>query len=278
MIKNIVIPISLILWMLVFSGSHVFSSEPILEGERKLSEIYRKLDDRVTPEKRNELTERVNEVWREVLQIRESFWYPFDSLKYLGKIHSPDSLIRIYTWNLVDERRSPLYYCFIQVRDEQNDDVRYYELIHNPLPIGDFEGEAIGPDNWYGCLYYEVIPVKANGKTFYTLLGFDMNNVLINRKLIDVLYWENGEIKLGAPLFQLERKLQHRVVFEYSARAMMSLRYNMQRDMIVYDHLSPSQPQFTGQYQFYGPDFSFDGFKFEHNRWKQLIDIDLTNQ
>jgi hypothetical protein len=277
MIKKIVAPGFLVLWIFTSFGQQVLANESIRESERKLSEIYQAFDEGITAEKRNELTEKVNEVWREILLVPESFWYPFDSLNYLGKIHSPDSLLRIYTWNLVDEKRSPLYYCFIQVRDEDNDDVRYYELNHNPMPVRDFEVEVIGSDNWYGCLYYEVIPVTAGGKTFYTLLGFDMNNFLTNKKLIDVMYWENGELKFGAPLFQLERKLQHRVIFEYSARAMMSLRYHMNHGMIIYDHLSPSQPQFTGQYQFYGPDFSFDGFIFEQQRWKQMTDIDLTN-
>jgi len=32
-------------------------------------------------------------------------------------------------------------------------------------------------------------------------------------------------------------------------------------NMIIFDHLSPSKPSYTGNYQFYGPDFSYDGLE-----------------
>jgi hypothetical protein len=45
--------------------------------------------------------------------------------------------------------------------------------------------------------------------------------------------------------------------------------------MIVFDHLSPSESIYEGQRQYYGPDFTFDGYKFVNKRWKLFPDLDL---
>jgi hypothetical protein len=34
------------------------------------------------------------------LQVRNSFYYPFDSLFGISKLYSPDTTFRIFTWNL----------------------------------------------------------------------------------------------------------------------------------------------------------------------------------
>jgi len=47
--------------------------------------------------------------------------------------------------------------------------------------------------------------------------------------------------------------------------------------MIVFDHLSPSKPSLVGVYEFYGPDFSYDGYKFEKGMLELYPDIDIRN-
>jgi len=47
----------------------------------------------------------------------------------------------------------------------------------------------------------------------------------------------------------------------------MMLIYDTKFNMIVMDHLSPSSPVYNGDYQFYGPDLSFDALKFEDGLW-----------
>ena len=48
----------------------------------------------------------------------------------------------------------------------------------------------------------------------------------------------------------------------------MMLRYDDKLKMIVFDHLSPSKPSYEGKYQYYGPDFSYDGLIFEKGKCK----------
>jgi len=48
--------------------------------------------------------------------------------------------------------------------------------------------------------------------------------------------------------------------------------------MIVFDHLSPSRPEFKDMHQYYGPDFSYDGLRFESGQWVLVKDLDLRNR
>ena len=57
----------------------------------------------------------------------------------------------------------------------------------------------------------------------------------------------------------------------------MGLKYDERFKMIVFDHLSPIRPELAGDYKFYGPDFSYDGYKFENGFWVYMPDLDVTN-
>jgi hypothetical protein len=67
----------------------------------------------------------------------------------------------------------------------------------------------------------------------------------------------------------------NRIIFEFNERVQVTLEYNEVMKMIVFDHLSPSRPSLEGQYQFYGPDFSYDGLLFEDGIWKHYSDIQI---
>jgi len=58
----------------------------------------------------------------------------------------------------------------------------------------------------------------------------------------------------------------------------MSLQWNEKMNMIIFDHLSPSKPSYTGNYQFYGPDFSYDGLEVVNGYWDLVEDIDIRNK
>ena len=37
------------------------------------------------------------------------------------------------------------------------------------------------------------------------------------------------------------------------------------------------EASFEGQYQFYGPDLSYDGFEFKNGKWLYIKDVDARN-
>jgi len=69
----------------------------------------------------------------------------------------------------------------------------------------------------------------------------------------------------------------------------MSLKYEKQflntkkrrkrkKDMIVFDRISPLNPNLKGQYQFYMPETNiFDGFVFTKGKWQYVKDVDARN-
>jgi hypothetical protein len=117
--------------------------------------------------------------------------------------------------------------------------------------------------------------VKYKKKKYYVLLGWDGNNRISNKRLIDVLYFtEKGFPKFGDAIFSSESgKVKKRIIFEYQAGLVMSLRYEDEKNAIVFDHLSPSNPSLEGQFSFYGPDFSYDMMQFKDGKWIYIKDV-----
>ena len=48
--------------------------------------------------------------------------------------------------------------------------------------------------------------------------------------------------------------------------------------MIIMDHLAPEDSRFEGQYQFYGPDFSYDALEFKKGEWVFQRDVFAKNR
>jgi len=68
-----------------------------------------------------------------------------------------------------------------------------------------------------------------------------------------------------------------RMVFEYSSQVSMSVRYDPGLKLITCDHLEPLHPIYRNNFEFYGPDGSFDGLEFHNGAWYFQIDIDARN-
>ena len=135
----------------------------------------------------------------------------------------------------------------------------------------------IDAKNWYGALYYKILPIEYNGKTDYTLLGWDGGTSESNFKIIDVLTFSGNNVKLGSPVFIKKKEVLKRVVFEYSDKSSMSLKYEDKYDRIVFDHLSPESPSLAGVYSFYVPDFSYDAYIWDNESWVLNEDVITIN-
>ena len=94
-----------------------------------------------------------------------------------------------------------------------------------------------------------------------TLCWDTISIIFYIKKIIDVLTFDSQGTPILASGFNVDGKYRlSRIVFEFNARVNMVLRYNDDSKTIVFDHLSPSSPEFAGDFQYYGPDGSFDGF------------------
>lgn len=227
--------------------------------------------------KKIEYNERIVEYFNKALKKSESFLYPFSSLKNVGVLKSEDNKLRIITWNLPFSDRTHKYFGYIQYKKSKKN-YSFYPLNDNSEKIKNPETALLNNKNWFGALYYKIIVNKNKGKTYYTLLGADLNNLLTKKKVIDVLYMSKDELPIfGSKVFKNTMTPITRVIFEFNAQTNMTLTYDQDREMIVYDHLSPSRASLTGQYEFYGPDFSYDGLKYERGIWNSYTDIEVRD-
>jgi hypothetical protein len=216
----------------------------------------------------------------DLLSHPSTFDYPFDSLKTVSKILSPDKQVKIYTWIYISRNEEAYkYYGIIQRKSKKTGEVKLIGLTDVKIPAEDAIQSELKSDSWYGAVYYEILQSKSGKNTFYTLLGWQGNDRFTTRKVIDVLIfdvWNN--ITFGAPVFlNQEGKKQYRMIFEYSADAVMTLRYDKRKKMIIFDHLSPSTPAAKGQFRYYGPDFTYDGLYFKKGLWRYKANLDVRN-
>ncbi len=245
-----------------------------LKFELSVQEKFRRLQKITDDDERITLNDSIYIEIKKWLAKEESFDYVLDTLESIGYLKSEDEKVKILSWNFPMMDGYNQFYCFVQYREKEK--VNTVEFKYNEdtqLNLGDVVSY---PNQWYGALYYSVLHNKYKGENVYTLLGFIPNDLFTSKKVVDVLnITEDGLITLGKPIFQTKQGIKKRLVFEYSARVVMKLSYNSKMDMIVYDHLSPSSPNYVGRFQFYGPDFSYDGLKFEKGIWQEYQDIEL---
>lgn len=215
----------------------------------------------------------------ELLNQPLAYSLDLESVKNLVKLTSPDNQFKIITWNLPTQADHLQYFAFVLLNPEKSKQSKLlFELKDKHEDAQKPENKTYRSATWYGCLYYKIIKTKDKKKEYYTLLGWDGHDSYTNKKVIDVLHFDSkGDVVFGAPLFEGLKRKQHRVIFEYSKEVSMSLNWNEQMDMIVFDHLSPPDDKLMDQYAFYGPDMSFDGFKWEKGKWKYFEKIDVKN-
>lgn len=201
-----------------------------------------------------------------------------DSLPYLGQLRSSDSRLLLTTWNYVLEDGQLRYHCIAFYRENKKNPIRVTIFEHNDTDWHKITRKTVSPQDWYGALYYRIITNKFKKSTFYTLIGWDGHNALTNRKVVDMLNIKGDRVTLGAPMFTQDRRPAFRLVYEYANDATMALNWDEKQKMIVMDHLAPDDGRLKGQYQFYGPDFSYDGLKFDKGKWLLTEDLDARNR
>ena len=231
-------------------------------------------------DQRMQLNDSILFGFESVLSSYGSFDYAFDSLKRIGRKYSPDQKFRIINWNIPWQDRTHTYYGFIQIPLKNEKRCEVIHLIDQSHEIEEPESAVLDAGTWFGVLYYDILLKKSFGQKYYTLLGFDFNDRFSNKKVIDVLTFENGLPLFGKPIFETEQggDRQHRLIYEYAPDVVMALRYDPRFKMIVLDHLSPIEPVFEGNFKFYAPDFSYDGYKFKKGIWLYQPDIDVRNK
>ncbi len=208
------------------------------------------------------------------LQIKNSFYHPFDSVLGISKKYAPDTSFRIFTWNIVYDDYYSRQRGAIQMRTADGS----LKLI--PLrDVSEFTDKPLDSvrsrKNWIGAIYYNIIKTQHKGKNYYTLFGFDNNSVMSSMKWIDVLTFnEKNEPVFGGPFFSYEKDsipkpALYRYNIEFKKGARVLVNYIEELGMILVDHLVSENDDPEHQWTFV-PDGDQEGFKWENGKWMHV--------
>ncbi|MEJ6617032.1 MAG: hypothetical protein QNL61_08990 [Crocinitomicaceae bacterium] len=270
--NNITLLIFLIVSTLTFG-----QQSPFTEDEENLLPLL----DKLRSAENNADRDAANKVFRtelaSVLAQPGSIEYPFSKLTTVGFINSPDKQMRIVNYNIEQDDLSQNYTCFIIYYDKRKKEQFVTELKDNSFGMPTQPTEILASDEWYGALYYKIIPVSKGSKTIYTVLGWDYYGPSSQIKIIDAIYVSGSTVKLGSPIFKQGRETMKRVYFEHSKKSSMALNYDEGRKRIIFDHLSPESPTLKNYKSYYVPDMSYDAFEFDDGKWVLEEDVIGTN-
>lgn len=226
-------------------------------------------------------------LWTFILKDEKSMQYPFDSLKRdVSLLMSPDNKFRIITWDMRKEDQTYVYFGYIQVnttkiskkglfKKEKTTQYDVFPLLDKSATVKTPENYVADPSKWFGMLYVDVVK---SDDDFYTLIAWDGNEKLVQRKFIDILtFKEDGTPVFGKDVFKYPGKFAKRIMFQYASEVSMSLKYNPSRKQIIFSHLAPNTPDPTleNQFQYYGPDGSFDALSMKKGVWVYEPAIDI---
>ncbi len=290
--------------ILTLSSLSLFSQEhkELSLLEDSLSSIQRKIQKTSNDSVRQSLNKLFRNTLKTAIGLPGSYTYPFDSLKKLAKMTSPDKMFRIYNWNLPATNGSNLYFCFLQIPEKNSKKTfRIIELRDRSDSIPDPEHSALGANDWYGALYYKIISEKSESRMIYTLLGWEGTSLVQMQKVIEILYFDDKDLPhFGKKIFNKYKDGDNkRVIFKYSPVAAMVLRYDEQflskgkkwdpssrtfkenkskASMIVCDRLVTFEStESKGQVLIPAGDV-YDGFIFENGRWNFVEGVDARNR
>ena len=261
--------------LFLLQGSFVLAQSQLENSELQLNTTLLSFRKAATVEQMDTENEIFKNEMYKFLQQEGAYNYTFKHLKSVAILDSPDGKIRIVNWNIEYPDMSYAYGGFIMIKG--NKGIRLVALndmhdAYDKKPIG-----TVDYTDWYGALYYKIIPFENGNKTEYLLLGWDGGTAGSNFKILDVLALGKRSVRFGSPVFISDNKLQKRIVFEYANGAVMNMRFEEKYGRIVMDHLSPEAPALEGIYSYYVPDLSYESYAYNGSYWVLKEDVIAVN-
>ncbi len=219
---------------------------------------------------RQQANDQFCKLFEDGMQNEGAYEFAFDSLLSVSKLVAPDESFKIFTWQFFESDDVYVYYGYIVHKDG-----RILALKDNSQDYFAPEFEIGNKDHWYGALYYNMYPYKGiDGKLHYLMFGYDGNSLFENRKVIDVLSWDDkGMPVFGAGVFQASEQSKghppvvNRVLLEYFVAAKVSCNYEEIHEHILFDHLIFKKTPY-GEYMV--PDGSYEGYVYADGMWKHV--------
>jgi hypothetical protein len=263
--KQKVFSIIVIILSLVSAGK-IYAQTP--DTEEILGDLFSRIMETRNNDERIRINDSINMLIERYITSELIFEHRFENLKHLGQILSPDSRIKIITWNLLLTDGTNRYFCYIIRKGDHGGENRIYRLSGVNMDDPPRTDMTYSADNWYGALYYSIQPFRIGRETLYVVLGLDYTNLTLSTKIIDVLgFTDDGQITFGKKCFIRGDAFSLREVLEYSADGVVTLRFH-NRKMIIFDHLVPVTSGQRDNPENYGAEYTFDAYVLKKGSWR----------
>ncbi len=291
------IPKILIFSLLILISPTLLPAQNSLSDESlsTLKEDGQKIIGSQDAEEREAANQKFKAELQNLLEDAKSYGLTFDSISNLSVLSPPDNRFRIFNWMLPKKWGEMEFFGIIQIAPKDGSEkCRIIELQDKSQEIEGAEFKQLNNSNWFGALYYAMIPQETDEGINYTLLGWNGNNNTSNKKVIEIMQFdEKGNVVFGKNCFRDQPMIMRRI-FEYHEQTSMSLKYEEQsyfesdkdrmkgkpksEQMIVFTRLYPLSPQLEGQYEYYYPSANVvDGYVFRDGQWTLYEHIDARN-
>ncbi len=244
----------------------------LAKREDTLKSISRNVSLGETPEARFHANDSFVRKFVQTLKIKNSFYYPFDSIS-ISKLYSPDSVFRIFTWQL--KKDEYIYHQMGAIQMNTTDGSLKLLSLHDRSSFTAKPWDSTrSRNNWIGAIYYKIIMKEYNGKKYYTLIGFDDFSVNTNKKWMEILHFDNsGEPVFGGQFISFKddsgknkRPVMARYFIEYKKEAKTFFNYDPELDLIIVDHLISETDEPEKKFT-YIPDGDYEAFRWQNGQW-----------
>lgn len=228
--------------------------------------------------------------FRKTLELPGSYEYAFDSISFISKLRAPDNSFRLFTWILKMPENKFRYFGVIHMNNQ--DSFIFHPLFDRSVDVEagsaeeelsafNVENQVVTNEDWEGFHYYDIGMVSEKGlfglkkKNYYVLLGWDGNNSISHKKVVNILTFKNGTPTFGAPIIKTEMGMQTRLLLEYNARAVITMKYHDKDELISFDLLVPPTKKNQGKKFTYIPSGQYDYLVWKRNKF--IYHEDLFN-
>jgi len=208
------------------------------------------------------------------LKTPNSFQFPFTKITTISTLYSPDSVFRLFTWQVSKDPDTHRRHGAIQIKTK-NGELKLFPLIDRSNIIIAHKDTITNNEWWIGSIYYKIIKKEYQGTSYYTLLGYDENSIRSTKKRIEVLYFDkNNNPILGGDFFtfkqdSIPKKNQTRFWIEYKKNGNARITFDEELNLIIYDHLISETNEVNKLYT-YIPDGDYEGFKWINGKWLHI--------
>lgn len=182
----------------------------------------------------------------QILKLTNSYDFKFDSLKAIQHIEAPDHRFKIFCWQLDLGDGTYRQRAAMQL-PTSNGTLKLLPFFDNSDFIVEPTKGITDRKKWMGAIYYDIILTENNNQKYYTLLGFDENNLTTSRKIIEVLHFENNEPIFGGDFFSYPADETYplapidRFVFSYKKGSNAFIRYEPIQKQLVLSELASTE-------------------------------------